>query len=66
MKMANENKFAKDSPAEAETLDSTLKALLYKLQNNPLQLDEIEEECVALREKYPLHQQILKKKILHH
>ena len=51
MKMANENKFAKDSPAEAATLDSTLKALLYKLQNTPLQLDEIEEECVAIREK---------------
>ena len=51
MKMANENKFAKDSPAEATTLDSTLKALLYKLQNTPLQLDKIEEECVAIREK---------------
>ena len=51
MKMANENKFAKDSPAEAETLDSTLKALLYKLQNTPLLLDEIEAECVAIREK---------------
>ena len=51
MKMANENKFAKDSPAEAATLDSTLKALLYKLQNTPLLLDEIEEECVTIREK---------------
>jgi phosphohistidine swiveling domain-containing protein len=42
MKMANENKFAKDSPAEASSLDSTLKALLYKLENLSSSTDEIE------------------------
>ena len=51
MKMANENKFIKDLPAEASSLDSTLKALLYKLQNTPVQSDEIERECVVIREK---------------
>lgn len=45
MKMANENKSKNDSPAEASTLDSTLKALLYNLQKTPLQPDEVESLC---------------------
>ena len=51
MKMANGNKFAKDSPAETSSLDSTLKALLYRLQNTPLQLDEIESIIEFIRRK---------------
>ncbi len=51
MKMANGNKFAKDSPAETSSLDSTLKALLYRLQNTPLQLDEIERIIEFIRGK---------------
>ena len=64
MKMANENKFTKDSPAEASSLDSTLKALLYKLQNTPLQFDEIEKECVAVKEKVSSSSADVKKEIL--
>ncbi|MCU0406969.1 MAG: hypothetical protein MUE64_08375, partial [Ignavibacteriaceae bacterium] len=40
--MANENKFTKDLPAETSSLDSTLKALLYKLENLSIPPDEIE------------------------
>ena len=43
--MANENKFTQNSSAEASSLDSTLNALLYKLQNKPQQLAEIKNEC---------------------
>ncbi|MBE0570579.1 MAG: hypothetical protein IH618_03470 [Ignavibacteriaceae bacterium] len=64
MKMANENKFAKDSPAEASSLDSTLKALLYKLQNTPLLSDEIESEFAAIREKLSSSSADVKKEIL--
>ena len=42
MGMANENKFTKDLPAETFSLDSTLKALLYKLENLSIPPDEIE------------------------
>jgi phosphohistidine swiveling domain-containing protein len=49
MKMANENKFDKDSPAEAFSIDSTLKALVYKLQNFPQQAEVIFPECDKLK-----------------
>lgn len=39
---ASENKSAKDLPAETSSLDSTLKALLYKIENLSLSPDEIE------------------------
>jgi len=42
MGMANENNFVPDLPAETSSLDSTLKALLYKLENLSLSPDEIE------------------------
>jgi len=47
--MANENKFTQDSPAEASSLDSTLNALLYKLQNTPGEADQIKNECDRIR-----------------
>jgi phosphohistidine swiveling domain-containing protein len=45
MGMVNENKFTDDSPAEASNLDSTLKALLYKLQNHPENTEDIKSDC---------------------
>ena len=51
MEMAKENKPDKNSPAGASYLDSTLNALLYKLQNVPQQLNEIDSEC-SLVKKY--------------
>jgi len=62
--MANENKFNKNSPAEASSLGSTLKALLYKLQYTPQQFDEIESECAAIREKVSSLSTDVKKEII--
>ncbi|MBK9097123.1 MAG: hypothetical protein IPM14_03190 [bacterium] len=47
--MANENKFTQNSPAEASSIDSTLNALLYKLQNLPKQVSEILPECSQIK-----------------
>jgi len=60
------NKFAKDSPAEAATMDSTLKRITIQITKYPCKLDKIEEECVAIQKKYLLLQRILKKKTLLH
>jgi len=64
MKMANENNFSDNSPAEAAALDSTLNALLYKLQNTPLQSDEIESEFAAIRENLSSSSAEVKKEII--
>jgi len=49
MNPANENMPDYKSPAEASYLDSTLKALLYKLQNGPQQSGEVERDCSLIK-----------------
>jgi phosphoenolpyruvate synthase/pyruvate phosphate dikinase len=49
MKMANENKSKNNLPAEASSLDSTLQALLYKLQKTPQKSDEVESLCGVIK-----------------
>ena len=50
MNSENENMLNDNSPAEASSLDSTLKALLYKLQKSHQQPDEVERLCVVIKE----------------
>jgi len=65
MKMANENKFEINSLAEASSLDSTLKALLYGLQDVPLKPGEFEDLYAKIKSCLSSSQIRIKKETLH-
>jgi hypothetical protein len=52
MSMADEHKFKDGLPDEENFSHSPLKALLHKLQNSPLQYDEIKVECLNLKKVF--------------
>jgi len=49
MNSANENMLNDDPPAEASSIDSTLKALLYELQTIPQKPEEVKNLCEVIK-----------------